>query len=78
MQREKFINGLNSGIKFTDAERNEIVKKAVEHRGIETTLANIYRQRKNHKLDEWREFCKWIESLLYSEMITGKEDSDNE
>lgn len=37
MQREKFINGLNSGIKFTDAERNEIVKKAVEHRGIETT-----------------------------------------
>lgn len=41
-------------------------------------LANIYRQRKNHKLDEWREFCKWIESLPYSEMITGKEDSDNE
>ena len=37
MQREKFINGLNSGIKFTDAEQNEIVKKAVEHRGIETT-----------------------------------------
>lgn len=29
-------------------------------------------------LDEWREFCKWIESLPYSEMITGKEDSDNE
>lgn len=41
-------------------------------------LVNIYRQRKNHKLDEWREFCKWIESLPYSEMITGKEDSDNE
>lgn len=32
-------------------------------------LANIYRQRKNHKLDEWREFCKWIESLPYSELI---------
>lgn len=41
-------------------------------------LANIYRQRKGHKLDEWREFCKWIESLPYSELITGKEDSDNE
>lgn len=41
-------------------------------------LANIYRQRKNHKLDEWREVCKWIESLPYSEMITGKEDLDNE
>lgn len=34
-------------------------------------LANIYRQRKGHKLDEWREFCKWIESLPYSELITG-------
>lgn len=37
MQREKFVDGLCSGVKFTDAERNEIVKKAVEHRGIETT-----------------------------------------
>lgn len=35
-------------------------------------LANIYRQRKNHKLDEWREFCKWIESLPYSELVTGE------
>lgn len=34
-------------------------------------LANIYRQRKNHKLDEWREFCEWIETLPYSELITG-------
>lgn len=33
-------------------------------------LWNIYRVRKNHKLDEWREFCKWIESLPYSELIT--------
>ena len=37
-------------------------------------LANIYRQRKNHKLDEWREVCKWIESLPYSELITGKNE----
>lgn len=36
-------------------------------------LANIYRQRKGHKLDEWREFCKWIETLPYSELITGEE-----
>ena len=34
-------------------------------------LANIYKSRKNHKLDEWRHFCKWIESLPYSELITG-------
>ena len=36
-------------------------------------LANIYRQRKNHKLDEWREFCKWIASLPYSELIVDQE-----
>lgn len=36
-------------------------------------LANIYHARKNHKLNEWREFCRWIESLRYSELITGKE-----
>lgn len=36
-------------------------------------LANIYKSRKDYKLDEWREFCKWIESLPYSELITGEE-----
>ena len=35
------------------------------------TLANIYKSRKDHKLDEWREFCRWIESLPYSELVTG-------
>ena len=35
-------------------------------------LANIYKSRKNHKLDEWRKFCKWIECCLpYSELICG-------
>lgn len=33
-------------------------------------LANIYKSRKNHKLDEWHTFCEWIESLPYSELIT--------
>lgn len=33
-------------------------------------LHNIYHARKNHKLDEWRDFCEWIESLPYSELIT--------
>jgi hypothetical protein len=32
-------------------------------------LCDIYKQRKNHKLDEWREFCQWIENLPYSELI---------
>ena len=35
-------------------------------------LANIYRSRKNHKLDEWHTFCEWIEKLPYSELITGR------
>lgn len=32
-------------------------------------LANIYKSRKNHKLDEWREFCSWIKTLPYSDLI---------
>ncbi len=36
-------------------------------------LRNIYHSRKAHKLDEWRDFCKWIESLPYSELITMEE-----
>lgn len=35
-------------------------------------LANIYKSRRNHKLDEWRELCAWIETLPYSELIIGK------
>lgn len=34
-------------------------------------LANIYKSRKNHKLDEWHMFCEWIEKLPYSELIIG-------
>ena len=34
-------------------------------------LKTIYIQRKNHRLPEWREFCKWIETLPHSEWITG-------
>lgn len=35
-------------------------------------LANMYHSRKNHKLDEWHIFCDWIETLPYSELITGE------
>lgn len=37
-------------------------------------LANMYRSRRHHKLDEWHTFCNWIESLPYAELITGKEE----
>lgn len=36
-------------------------------------LSNIYISRREHKLDEWQEFCRWIETLPYSELITGIE-----
>ncbi len=38
--------------------------------GNYAVLRNIYHARKNHKLTEWHDFCKWIESLPYSELIT--------
>ena len=37
-------------------------------------LANIYKSRRHHKLDEWHTLCDWIERLPYSELITGKEE----
>ena len=40
-------------------------------------LANIYKSRRYHKLDEWHTFCDWIEGLPYSELITGKEEKND-
>lgn len=41
-------------------------------------LAGMYYWRKDHKLDEWHTFCKWVESLPYSEIITGgSENGEN-
>lgn len=40
-------------------------------------LKTIYQQRKNHRLPEWREFCKYIEKLPYSELITGGHNESN-
>lgn len=39
-------------------------------------LANIYKSRRNHKLDEWRDFCEWIKTLPYSELITKEKEND--
>ena len=39
-------------------------------------LANMYKSRRNHKLDEWHTLCDWIEQLPYSELITRKEDKN--
>jgi len=40
-------------------------------------LANIYQYRHNHKLDEWRTLCQWIEDLPYSEIITCNVDKED-
>lgn len=40
-------------------------------------LANIYKSRRNHKLDEWHTLCDWIEGLPYSDMITGGTNCPN-
>lgn len=37
-------------------------------------LANMYKSRKNHKLDEWHTFCDWIKDLPYSFLITGEQN----
>ena len=42
------------------------------------TLANIYKSRKNHKLDEWQDFCKFIEQLPYSELICNPKFTTDE
>ena len=40
-------------------------------------LKTIYGQRRQHRLPEWREFCKWIEQLPYAELICGDEILNN-
>ena len=37
-------------------------------------LCNIYRSRRGHRLDEWRELCSWIKTLPYQELIIGETD----
>jgi hypothetical protein len=37
-------------------------------------LKTIYQQRKNHRLLEWRDFCKWVRSLPHSDLITGGDE----
>ena len=39
-------------------------------------LANIYKSRRNHKLDEWCIFCDWIKTLPYTKLITGENERD--
>lgn len=58
----KILYNVPSGFRYT-------ARMTTNYRQLKT----IYQQRKDHRLPEWREFCKWIELLPYSYLITGKE-----
>lgn len=91
-------NAYNDYDKLTDEYKPELSKKDVWYQLVQLlpssynqrrtyllnyeVLANIYKSRRNHRLDEWVEFCEWIKTLPYSELITGeskdKNDSEDE
>lgn len=82
------IESLNEHRKWYNIENDPIIKKHHWWQMIQLlpssynqrrtlmlnyeVLANIYKNRKNHKLDEWHTFCDWIETLPYAQLITGK------
>jgi len=70
---------VNSGKKKPSPEWREMVQlvsTAYIYRRTVTlnyaVLQSIYHSRKNHKLEEWNAFCKWIEDLPYSQIITHR------
>ena len=89
--RDKYINWKDSDF-YIDNDQQLVDRKVIWWQMIQLlptsynqkrtvmlnyeVLANIYKSRKNHKLDEWHTFCEWIEGLPYSELITGKDNSN--
>ena len=76
--REEYLTGSEAGLKGDKEVWWQMIQLLPssynQRRTIFLTyeaLYNMYHYRKKHKLDEWREFCKWIEELPYSELITG-------
>lgn len=81
--RHEYLTGEESGIKKDKRAWWQMIQLLPSSYNQKRTvmlnyevLAGIYPMRKNHKLDEWVEFCKWIESLPYSEIIVGKKQDD--
>ena len=72
--REAFVKTKNKGfwwqmIQLLPSSYNQLRTVQLNYQ----VLKNMYRSRKNHKLDEWRDFCDRIKTLPYSELITGEE-----
>ena len=90
--RDKFINWKESDF-FIDNDQQLVDRKVIWWQMIQLlpssynqkrtvmlnyeVLANIYKSRKDHKLDEWRTLCHWIDELPYSELITGYEEESH-
>lgn len=83
--REKYIEGVNGKTQFDMVNAKyywwQMIQLLPSSYNQKRTifmnyevLANIYRWRRNHKLDEWHTFCDWIEELPYSELITRAEE----
>lgn len=80
--RNEYDHGVNKGDKYFWWQMIQLLPSSYNQRATwqanYAVLRNIYHARKNHKLDEWHEFCAWVESLPYSELITySKEDERN-
>ena len=76
--RDEYLTGKESGIKNDKRAWWQMIQLLPSSYNQRRTvmcnyevLANIYKSRKGHKLDEWRELCDWIEELPYAELITG-------
>lgn len=79
--RNEYDHGVNKGDKYFWWQMIQLLPSSYNQRATwqanYAVLRNIYHARKNHKLDEWHEFCTWIENELpYSELITGGADND--
>ena len=75
LNRLRYMYNITKNKKYWDAMIQLLPSSYNQKRTVmlnHEVLANIYKSRKNHKLDEWKDLCKWISSLPYSELITGE------
>lgn len=72
--RYQYTQGVEKGNKYFWWQIIQLLPSSYNQRATVqlnyAVLRNIYHSRKNHKLDEWRQFCEWIHSLPVSELIT--------
>ena len=75
LNRLRYMYNITKNKKYWDAMIQLLPSSYNQRRTVMLNyevLANIYKSRRNHKLDEWHTFCDWIKSLPHSELITGQ------